>query len=136
MISPLLQAVARVVMPLALLVALWLLGRGHHLPGGGFVAGLVVAAAVILQYVATGRRLMQEAVRVPSEALVAIGLLVVVGTGLGAQVATLPFLTSAHGHLHLPLLGDFPLSSAGLFDVGVFLVVTGSTLRILLAIEE
>lgn len=136
MISLLLQSVARAILPPALLVALWLLGRGHHLPGGGFVAGLVVAAALILQYVATGRRLMHESVRVPAEALVAIGLLVAVGTGLAAQVAALPFLTSAHGHLHIPVLGDFPLSSAGLFDVGVFLVVTGSTLRILLTIEE
>lgn len=136
MISPLLQAVARIIMPPALLVALWLLGRGHHLPGGGFVAGLVVAAAIILQYVATGRHLMRDALHLPAEALIAIGLLLAVGTGLAAQVAALPFLTSAHGHLHIPLLGDFPLASAGLFDVGVFLVVTGSTLRILLAIEE
>jgi multicomponent K+:H+ antiporter subunit A len=126
--------VARIILPPALLFAAFLFARGHNLPGGGFVAGLMTAATVILQYVATGR----EGIYAPIESrrLIGLGLLVAVMAGLGAMLAGQPFLSSAFGHLEVPLLGHLEASTAAIFDLGVFLVVTGVTLTILLAIED
>ena len=136
MISILLNCVARIILPPALLIAAYLLFRGHNLPGGGFAAGLVTAAAFVLQYVATGREQVARVLPFRPDVLIALGLALAALTGLGAQLAGYPFLTSTHGHLDVPVLGEFESSSAFLFDLGVYLVVTGITLRILLAIEE
>jgi multicomponent K+:H+ antiporter subunit A len=134
--SPLLSTVARVILPPMLLVAAWLLLRGHNQPGGGFIAGLMTAAAFVLQYVATDRGRAGDALPFRPALLIPIGLALATTTGLGALLAGQPFLTSAIAHAHVPLLGELHLSTAVLFDLGVYLVVTGVTLTILLAIEE
>ena len=136
MISILLNSVARLILPPALLVAAYLFGRGHSLPGGGFIAGLVTAAAFVLQFVATGRAQVAHVLPFRPDALIALGLAVAAFTGLGAQAFGHPFLTSTYGHVDVPLLGHLEASTAVLFDLGVYLVVTGVTLRILLGIEE
>lgn len=136
MISILLNSVARIILPPALLIAAYLLLRGHNLPGGGFIAGLVTAAAFVLQFVATGREQAARVLPFRPDLLIALGLGLAALTGVGAQLFGYPFLTSAFGHLDLPVLGDFESSTAFLFDLGVYLVVTGVTLRILLAIED
>ena len=134
MSSLLLSMIARVILPPALLFAADLFFRGHNLPGGGFVAGLMTAATIILQYVATGR----SRVYAPIDArrLIGWGLALAVMTGVGAMLAGQPFLSSTFDHLHVPILGDFEIASAALFDLGVFFVVAGVTLTILLAIED
>lgn len=134
--SPLLSTVARVILPPMLLVAAWLLLRGHNLPGGGFIAGLLTAAAFILQYVATSRSSAAHALPFRPSLLIPLGLALATATGLGAQVNGYPFLTSAVGHAVVVVLGELHLSTAVLFDLGVYLVVTGVTVTILLAIEE
>jgi multicomponent K+:H+ antiporter subunit A len=134
--SLLLRMVSQIILPPALMFAAYLFARGHNLPGGGFVAGLMTAAAIILQYVATERRLAHDLAPVEAHRLIALGLAVAALTGTGALVLGYPFLTSAFGHVDVPLLGHFEASTASLFDFGVFLVVTGITLTILLAIEE
>lgn len=134
--SPLLDSVAKLVLPPALLYSMYLLFRGHNLPGGGFIAGLMTANAVILQYVAGGRQIARSGAPTGPEFLIGVGLLLAIGTGLVPMALGQPFLTSAFTHVDIPLLGDFELASALAFDVGVYLVVTGVTLAILLAIEE
>jgi multicomponent K+:H+ antiporter subunit A len=125
-------AFARILLPLALLVSAFLFLRGHNLPGGGFVAGLVTAVALILQYLANGVTWTQE--RLPGDLHPAIGagLLIATLTGLGSLALGYPFLTSAHGHVRLPLVGDLELASAMAFDLGVYLAVVGATLLILI----
>jgi multicomponent K+:H+ antiporter subunit A len=135
-ISILLNSVARIILPPALLVSAYLLLRGHNYPGGGFIAGLLTAAVFVLQFVAAGRDPIARLLPFRPDVLVALGLAVAALTGVGAQVLGYPFLTSAHGHVDIPLLGHFESSTAVLFDIGVYLVVAGVTLRILLAIEE
>jgi multicomponent K+:H+ antiporter subunit A len=135
-ISILLNSVARIILPPALLIAAYLLVRGHQLPGGGFVAGVLTAAAFVLQFVAAGRTPIARRLPVRPALLVVLGLALAGLTGLGAQLLGYPFLTSTYGHLDLPLLGHFEASTAFFFDCGVYLVVTGVTLEILLAIEE
>lgn len=136
MTSPLLQSVARIILPPALLYAAHLLFRGHNLPGGGFVAGLMVAAAFILQAVAVDRRSVRRVAPVRPERLIPLGLALAVLTGVAAQLLGAPFLTTAFGHVEIPFLGEFESSTAFFFDLGVFLVVAGVTLTILMTIEE
>jgi multicomponent K+:H+ antiporter subunit A len=129
---PLLLAVAaRWLLPLALLLSIFLFVRGHNAPGGGFVAGLVTAAALLLQYMAGhGPRLR---VRLAYVRIAAAGLLVAGATGVGAWFFGKPFLTSAHGEPVLPVIGPLPLGSAMAFDLGVYLAVVGATMLILVA---
>lgn len=134
MTSLLLSMVARIVLPPALLFAVYLFFRGHNLPGGGFVAGLMTAATIILQYVATGRARIYAPV--DAQRLIGWGLALATLTGVGALCAGQPFLSSTFGHVEIPFLGHFEASTASLFDLGVFLVVAGVTLTILLAIED
>ena len=126
-----LSQVTRFLLPLAMLVALHLFLRGHNAPGGGFIAGLVAAVALVLQYMANGIDWTRKRWRVPYHPLMAAGVLLATGTGLGSLALGHPFLTSTFGHVHAPLVGDFELASAMLFDLGVFLTVVGVVLLIL-----
>jgi len=116
----------RALLPMALLVGVYLYLRGHNAPGGGFVAGLVVTIALIMQYMVSGYQWANERVRIDAHAWIASGLLLAAGTGVAAMVMGAPFLTTAHGHFHLPILGDLELSSAMAFDAGVLLSVVGA----------
>jgi multicomponent K+:H+ antiporter subunit A len=130
--SPLLLAtLASVLLPLALLIAVHLLLRGHNLPGGGFVAGLVAAVALLLQFIARDERATLLRLSNAWQGLAAIGVLIAVATGVGSFVFKRPFLTSSFGHWHIPLFGDIELTTAMLFDLGVFFVVLGAMLRVL-----
>jgi len=126
-----LSTVARLVLPIALLVSAYIFLRGHNLPGGGFIAGLITAVALTLQYMAGGLVWAQARMLTPFRPLIGAGLLIAVLTGLGSWVFGYPFLTSAHGHVSLPLIGEFELATAMLFDLGVYATVVGSTLLIL-----
>jgi multicomponent K+:H+ antiporter subunit A len=131
----LLRRVARLVLPLALVVSIFIYWRGHSLPGGGFIAGLVTAAALVLQYMAMGQLRAETLLRGASGRRfvrwVGIGLGTAWLTGVGAFFLGRPFLTSAHGHPHVPLLGELPLATAALFDLGVYITVVGATMLML-----
>jgi multicomponent K+:H+ antiporter subunit A len=126
-----LVAVSRPLLPLALMVSIYLLLRGHNMPGGGFIAGLVTGVALILQYVASGVAWMQPRLRLDFHIVIACGVLTSALTGLGSWWFGRPFLTSAFGHFELPLIGELELATAMLFDLGVYLTVVGATLLIL-----
>jgi multicomponent K+:H+ antiporter subunit A len=131
----LLRAAARLVLPLALVASVYLFWRGHNLPGGGFVAGLVTAVALLLQYLANGQGHAEAVLAASGGARytrwIGGGLAIAAATGVGAFVLGRPFLTSAHGHPIVPLLGEVPLASAALFDLGVYLTVVGATMLML-----
>ncbi|NML18329.1 monovalent cation/H+ antiporter subunit A [Azohydromonas caseinilytica] len=127
-----LRLAARLVLPLALAVSLYLFWRGHNLPGGGFIAGLVTAVALVLQYMAQGQARAEKLLGAAGGGRyvrwIALGLAVAGLTGLGALFFGHPFLTSAHGHPSVPVLGELPLATATLFDLGVYVTVVGATL--------
>ncbi|MGB5833501.1 MAG: monovalent cation/H+ antiporter subunit A [Thiohalocapsa sp.] len=127
---------SRLLLPLALLVAVFILLRGHNLPGGGFIAGLIAAVALILQYLANGIAWTQPRISGQMHPLIGLGLLTATATGLASMYFGHPFLTSAHDHFHLPLIGDLELASAMIFDIGVLMVVVGITLVILIRLGE
>ena len=127
-----LRAAARWVLPLALVVSVHLYWRGHQLPGGGFVAGLVTAVALLLQSMALGQAQAEAALRAVAGRRfvrgIGAGLAIAGLTGLGALAFGRPFLTSAFGHPVVPLWGELSLASAALFDLGVYLTVVCATL--------
>lgn len=128
----LLRVAASVVLPVALVVAVYIFMRGHNMPGGGFIAGLVTAVALVLQFMALGQRRAEAVLRAGGGRRyvrwIGTGLATAGATGIGAFLWGRPFLTSAHGHPHVPLLGELPLASAALFDLGVYCTVVGATL--------
>jgi multicomponent K+:H+ antiporter subunit A len=134
--SLLLKLMARVLLPFALLLGIYLFLRGHNAPGGGFIAGLVVALALILQWVASSTREAERALPGDFRAWVAGGLLIAGLTGVGSFFLGAPFLTSTYDYPDLPVLGPIPLASAALFDLGVFATVIGATMVILLALSR
>ncbi|PRY71674.1 monovalent cation/H+ antiporter subunit A [Halomonas ventosae] len=126
-----LTSISMALLPLALLVSAFIFLRGHNQPGGGFIAGLVTAVALILLYMARGVEWTQQRLDFPYQPVAIAGVAVATLTGLGSWLFGHPFLTSAFGHFHLPLVGDFELATAMLFDLGVYLAVVGATLMIL-----
>ncbi len=130
-----LRVAARLVLPLALVASLYIFWRGHGLPGGGFIAGLVTAVALVLQYMALGQaqadRLLHAAGGQRYTRWIGLGLGIAALTGAGAFVFGRPFMTSAAGHPVLPVLGELPLATAALFDLGVYITVVGATLLML-----
>ncbi|HCQ34280.1 MAG TPA: monovalent cation/H+ antiporter subunit A, partial [Alcanivorax sp.] len=126
-----LVTISRPLLPLALLVSVYIFLRGHNLPGGGFIAGLVTSVALLLQYVASGVGWMHHRMPGDYHPVVALGLLLAGITGVASWLFGHPFLTSTFDYIHWPLVGKFEVASAMLFDTGVFLTVVGATLLML-----
>jgi len=125
------KTLTRLILPLMLMVSFYIFLRGHNLPGGGFIAGLITSVALIIQYLANGIEWTQKKLKFTKHSVIGIGLLISTITGLVSMILGYPFLTSAFTHLHIPLVGDIEIASAIAFDMGVFLVVVGSTVLIL-----
>ena len=124
----LLVVVTRVLLPLALTVGVYIFLRGHNQPGGGFIAGLVVAIALLMQAMASGYEWAATRRRLNAHIMLGAGVLIAGLTGIGSILLARPFLTSAFGYFHLPIVGEFELASAMAFDLGVFLTVVGTVL--------
>ena len=128
----LLRVAANVVLPVALVFTVYIFMRGHNMPGGGFIAGLITAVALVLQFMAMGQDQAETYLRAEHGRRfvrwIGSGLGIAGLTGVAAFLFGRPFLTSAHGHPHVPLLGELPFASAALFDLGVYLTVVGGTL--------
>jgi multicomponent K+:H+ antiporter subunit A len=122
--------------PVIGLFAAYLLLRGHDLPGGGFAAGVTLAIGFLLQYLAGGARWVEERLRILPVRWIALGLLFAMGTGLGAMLFGYPYLTSWFRYTDLPFVGPVPTASVLLFDLGVFGLVVGATVLILIAIAH
>ncbi|HET9450588.1 MAG TPA: hydrogen gas-evolving membrane-bound hydrogenase subunit E, partial [Aggregicoccus sp.] len=126
----------RLLLPVTGVLAVYFFLRGHNAPGGGFVAGLVMSLGLLLQYIVSGTEWVEAHVRVRPRELIALGLLLVLATGAGSLVVGHPLLTSHTWHGTLPVLGEVHFPSATFFDLGVFSLVVGSTLFILVALAH
>ena len=134
MTSLILSTATRYLLPLLLLFSIFLLLRGHNEPGGGFVGGLVAAAAFALYAIAHGVTEARQTLRLLPRTLVGLGLLVAVGSGLVSLLLGQPFMTGLWDTRTVPVLGK--LGTPLLFDVGVYLVVIGITLLIIFTLAE
>jgi len=122
--------------PVIIVLALYLFLRGHDQPGGGFAAGIAMSIAFILQYMAGGTRWVEERLRILPVVWIGTGLLMALATGLGSWVFGYPFMTTAFQYATIPFIGKVPLATALLFDFGVFGLVVGATVLILIALAH
>jgi multicomponent Na+:H+ antiporter subunit B len=138
MTSLILRSATRFMFPLLLLFSLFLLARGHNQPGGGFTGGLVAAAAFALYALALGVPATRTALMIDPRSLIGAGLLVAIGSGALALLRSRPFLTHRDFWAEpvLPGLGKLDLGTPLLFDLGVYLVVVGVALTIILPLAE
>jgi len=138
--SLLLRVATSVALPVALIFSVYIFMRGHNLPGGGFIAGLITAVALVMQFMALGQQQAESALRARGGERfvrwIAAGLAIAGLTGVGAFFFGRPFLTSAHGVPDVWLLGELPLATAALFDLGVYLTVVGSTMLTVSALGQ
>lgn len=131
-----LRTVARMMTPVLLLLSLVLLVRGHDAPGGGFVGGLMAVAAFILYLLSSGVQVVQRLVRVHPVLIMSVGLLVLMGCGVFPMLLGRPFLTGLWTQVRTPWGDPVSVGTPLLFDVGVYLVVFGTTLNFILSMEK
>lgn len=140
------RTTARIVVPIVLVVAVSLFLQGHSLPGGGFIGGVLTVGAFALVYVAydldylesgilgreveAGTGVLEQRTVNSYRRLFILGLFVTFGSGLGAVVLGYPFLSQAFTYVHLPVFGEIELTSALVFDIGIYFVVVGGLLTV------
>lgn len=126
----------RLLLPVAALVSIFLLLRGHNQPGGGFVGGLVMAMAVILQYMVGGTSWVESRSRLHPQHWVGLGILIAALTGAWSWLFGLPFLDGMSWKTYVPLLGEIYIGTALFFDIGVYMLVVGATVLVLVALAH
>ncbi|MFQ6551739.1 monovalent cation/H+ antiporter subunit A [Aestuariibius insulae] len=118
----------RVIMPVVLMVGFYIFLRGHNEPGGGFIAGLVVSIAVVMQYMASGFSWASARLRYPYHGVIGAGVLIAGLTGIGSWFVGKPFMTTDFTYVRIPPFNEFELATALIFDLGVFLSVVGAVM--------
>jgi multicomponent Na+:H+ antiporter subunit B len=134
--SLILRTAGHFLLPLLLLFSLFLLFRGHNEPGGGFIAGLVTAAAVVLYLFSMDIASARKVLRVDPRSLLGGGMSLAVLSGVPGVFRGQPFFTAQWWEVTVPGIGMVKLSTVLLFDIGVYLVVVGAVLTIMLALAE
>ena len=132
--SLILSAAVRFLMPILLMFSLFLLFRGHHLPGGGFVGGLVATAAFSLYAIAYDVSTALKLLRINPLYLIASGLILSLGSALLALFMGQNFFTGLWSTLSVPALGK--VGTPVFFDIGVYFVVLGAGLTIIFTLAE
>ena len=132
--SMILSYATRTIMPLLLLFSVFLLLRGHNLPGGGFVGGLIGASAFVMYAISEGVEQSQRVLRLDPRRLMGAGLLVAIGAGLTGIVVGKQFFEGIWPGLVLPVIGK--IGTPLVFDVGVFMVVIGFVLTVVYSLLE
>ncbi|HHX90357.1 MAG TPA: monovalent cation/H+ antiporter subunit A [Paracoccus sp.] len=134
---PMMMVVAtRAVLPIALTVAVYIFLRGHNEPGGGFIAGLVASIALLMQYMASGFSWSEARRKFDYHAIISVGVLFAVLTGIGSWFFGWNFLTSTNEYVTIPPLSPVHLASAIPFDLGVFLTVVGAVMLALTSLSR
>jgi multisubunit Na+/H+ antiporter MnhB subunit len=125
--STILRTVARFAVPLTILASILVFFQGHNLPGGGFIGGVLAAAAGATYLLAFG---IERAGAVAWWRLAVVGLAISLASGIVPWVLESGFLNHALWHFDVPLLGEIHFSSATFFDLGVYLIVVGTLMTI------
>ena len=134
--SLILRTATRFMLPLLLLFSIFLLLRGHNDPGGGFSGGLVAASAFVLYSFSFSVPETRRAIGVDTQTLIGAGLLLASCSAILSLLAVRPFMTGLWTSFNIPGMGEIHLGTPLLFDVGVFLVVVGVALSMILSLAE
>lgn len=131
-----LQTSAKILVFIILTFSIYVLFAGHNNPGGGFIGGLITASALVLLYIAFDVKTVHEILPIDFKIVGAVGLMIALLTGIGSLVVGEPFLSQTFWYENLPLFGKTELTTALVFDLGVYLAVVGTTMTIILSIGE
>lgn len=131
-----LQAITKLVVFMILTFAAFLFFSGHDNPGGGFVGGLVLAAALVLLFLAYDIDTATRAIPFDFKHVAALGAFLVVGTGLASIIFGEPFLNMKIFHVNVPIIGEVMLQTVTVFEAGVALTVVGVVVTIILSISK
>ena len=135
--SLILRITTRLLVPILLLFSVFMLLRGHNLPGGGFVGGLVAASAFVLYALSVGVDGARDVLRVEPRTLLGTGMAFAVGTGLLALTTGHAFLQSLWVYVPIPGLDEpLKLGSTLIFDIGVMFAVVGTVLLMVFSVED
>lgn len=136
MTSVLMRLAARSITPVAVVLGVYLLVRGHSSPGGGFVAAIVVGLVVVLRHWALGPGGIERLLRLGVGHLIGLGLLLMLVTGALGWLWGDGFLATASVHLDPPVVGSFHLSTALLFETGIALTVVAIVVAVVRELRE
>ncbi|MDW7673123.1 MAG: Na(+)/H(+) antiporter subunit B [Bacillota bacterium] len=130
------RTIAKKALFIVIAFSFFLFFAGHNNPGGGFIAGLMTTAALVLVYLAFDAKTLKEALPFDFKTLTAIGLVIGIGYGFIPMLFGDPFLTHYFDYYYLPLLGKTELATATIFDLGVYFTVVGAAMTVILTIGE
>lgn len=134
--SIILKKASDFLLPLLLLFSVFILFRGHYLPGGGFVGGLIASIAFVLHSFANGLQQTRNLLKIHPGFLMPVGLSLSLLSGLFPMVtgASDPFMTAKWYKNPVEVIGM--VGTPLFFDIGVYLVVVGISLTIILTLAE
>jgi multicomponent Na+:H+ antiporter subunit B len=132
--SLILAAAARGLLPLLWIFSIFILLRGHNEPGGGFIGGLVAATGIALYALAFGPEAARRVLPTDPRMFIGLGLAVALGSALVSLVSGGPFMTGLWGDFVLPVIGK--IGTPFIFDIGVYLVVVGITVTLVMTVAE
>lgn len=133
--SIILTTASKTLLPLLLLFSVFVLLRGHYLPGGGFIGGLIASIAFVVHAFANGLEKSRYLLRIHPGYLIPVGLSLALGSAISPMIfQDLPVMTGLWYPDEIPVIGK--IGSALFFDAGVYLVVVGVSLTIIFTISE
>lgn len=136
MTSLILSTATRLLLPLFLVFSIFILLRGHNEPGGGFVGGLIAAAAFALHAIAYDVEKTRTLLAIDTRSLIVLGLLLAMSSSMISLFFGEPFFTGQWVKIRFWPIGELDLGTPLFFDIGVYLTVVGVTLTIVLSLAE
>ena len=131
-----LETATRIILFVIVLFSIYMFFAGHYEPGGGFIGGLMTSAAIVLLLLSSDIKTVTQILPFDYKRVIALGLLFAAATATGGLLFGKPLLTHWYTYVNLPVLGELSLHTAVLFDIGVYLVVIGTTMTIIQTIGE
>ena len=132
--SIILRTISKILLPVLMIFSIFLLLRGHNEPGGGFIGGLVASAGIIFYTISYGTKIARELLGTNPFNIIASGLLIAIGSAVYSIFFGDLFMTGKWTDFALPVIGK--IGTPLIFDIGVYLVVNGITVKIIFTLEE
>src|SRR5690554_6067882 len=129
-----LKTATNYLIPLLLMFSVFVLLRGHYLPGGGFVGGLIASIAFILHSFAHTTKETLRLFKFSPKTLIPLGLSLSVISGMIPVFSGKAFLTGLWLDSPVAVIGS--VGTTLFFDLGVYFVVIGVVLTIMFTIKE